>query len=315
MILYLVRRIGAAIAIATAAPASAMSPVDHGSMAALLRESGRPIVVAHRGCHNAAPGHQLGEAPENSRAALDHCVAIGADMMETDIHRTRDGYLVIIHDDSVDRTTNGHGDVADLTLAEIRTLRLRQNEGSYDEPLTDQRVMTLDELLAAAKGRITINLDVKGPIYSEVADAVLRAGMADGVTIKTVAGIGSPPLASIAPYDRLPFIAIVDDAGEPSQLPRLVRQQLRAGHPVAFELHRMAAADVPAIRAIAEAQGVALFANTLGDGYFEGWGGDNGAKADPDDCWGKPLRAGIRFIQTDYPEDLIAFSKRAGPGN
>jgi glycerophosphoryl diester phosphodiesterase len=62
------------------------------------------------------PAKGLDSVPENSLAALERCIELGVDMMETDIHRTRDGALVIMHDDTVDRTTDGTGAVADLTL-------------------------------------------------------------------------------------------------------------------------------------------------------------------------------------------------------
>lgn len=296
------------LALCSATPLPAQSPAGRGSIQALLRDPARPaIVVAHRGCHNAAPGHGLGETPENSLAALEHCVAMGVEMMETDIQRSRDGHLVIMHDERVDRTTNGHGLIADMTLAQLQKLRLRQNLGGYNQPLTDQRILTLEEMLAAAKGRITLNLDVKAPVYVEVIDAVLRAGAADTVTVKARAGIASPALAAMSPYDRVPFIAILDHDGDAATLATVAERQATGAHPIAFELPHMPAAAVAGVRAVAERHGVALFINTLGDGYIDGLGGDNDALADPDAAWGKPYRAGVRFFQTDLPEALIRF--------
>jgi len=72
----------------------------------------RPLVMAHRG------GAAL--APENTLAAFHNAVELGVDMIELDIHATKDGHLVVIHDDTIDRTTNGSGRVNDLTLAEIQ---------------------------------------------------------------------------------------------------------------------------------------------------------------------------------------------------
>ena len=187
----------------TCAAAMPAQQTEHSSIKKLFAPSPQSIVViAHRGCHRPAPAHGFGYEPENSLPALEHCVAMGVDMMEVDIRVTADGYLVIVHDDSVDRTTNGHGRIADMTLAELRSLRLRQDLGGYAEPLTEERIPTLDEMLEAAKGRITLNLDVKDSIYAEVADAVERAGASDAVTIKTRAGIASPPLAAIEPFAR-----------------------------------------------------------------------------------------------------------------
>src|SRR5690625_1327104 len=76
-------------------------------------EKKRPLVMAHRG------GAAL--APENTLTAFHNAVELGVDMIELDIHATKDGHLVVIHDDTMDRTTNGSDRVNDLTLAEIQT--------------------------------------------------------------------------------------------------------------------------------------------------------------------------------------------------
>ena len=263
------------------------------------------VVVAHRGCHEAAAHHGLGETPENSLAALEHCVAMGVDMMEIDIHMTGDGSLVIMHDATVDRTTNGHGILAQMTLADVRKLRLRQNMGGPAEPLTEERVLTLDELLRAAKGRITLNLDVKDAIYAEVVDFVVRAGAADLVNVKARAGIASPPLAAIEPFLHVPFIPILDPRG--SEVATVAEQQASRGRPVAFELPRMQSQDVAAVAAVAQRHGVKLFCNSLGDGFVAGVGGDNDALHDPDAVWGWLYHHGIGAIQTDQPEALLDY--------
>lgn len=265
------------------------------------------IVIAHRGCHEPAPSHGFGYAPENSLLALEHCAAMGVDMMETDVHMTADGYLVIMHDDSVDRTTNGHGKVEDLTLAELRLLRLRQNLGGYAEAVTDQRILTLDEILRAAKGKLTLNLDVKGAIYAEVIDAVDRAGAINFVTVKTRAGIGSPRLASIEPFVRVPFIPILDARG--SEIAEVAERQMAGAKPVALELPHMLATDLPGVANVARRHGVRLMINTLGDGFLSGRPGDNDVELDPDAVWGWQCRNGVSVFQTDRVEALLAFRK------
>lgn len=280
-----------------------------GSVSTLFAPSrGDVVVVAHRGCHNPAPAHYFGEAPENSLLALEHCIAMGVDMMETDVHMTADGHLVIIHDDRVERTTNGHGAVAEMTLVEIQKLRLRQNLGGYAEPVTDQHVITLKEMLNAAKGRITLNLDVKSPIYAEVVHAVLAAGVSDLVTIKTRAGIASPALAGIAPFDHVPFVPVL--AGRSEQIALVAEQQATGAHPVAFELPRMSSDDVAKVAAVGKQHGIRLFSNTLGDGFVTGIGGDYDAVLHPDAVWGWEYRNGISIFQTDQPEALLSY--RAG---
>jgi glycerophosphoryl diester phosphodiesterase len=266
------------------------------------------VVVAHRGCHDAAPAHGFAETPENSFAALEHCVALGVDMMETDVHMTADGHLVMMHDATVDRTTDGHGTISQMTLEDIRKLHLRQNLGGYSEPLTTERVPTLEELLRAAKGKITLNLDVKDAIYAEVVDAVVRAGATDLVNVKTRAGIASPALAAIEPFAHVPFIPVLDARG--SDLVAVAEHQLSHAKPIALELPHLKKEDVSAVAAIAKKNGVKLFCNTLGDGFVIGVGGDNDALLDPDAVWGWEYRNGISIFQTDRPEALIAFRSK-----
>lgn len=77
-------------------------------------KNNRPLVIAHQG------GELL--APSNTMAAFTNAANMGVDVIETDLHITKDGYLVAIHDPTVDRTTNGHGKVADMTLEDIQKL-------------------------------------------------------------------------------------------------------------------------------------------------------------------------------------------------
>ena len=264
-----------------------------------------PIVVAHRGCHAAATRLGLGSAPENSLAALEHCVAIGADVMETDVRMTRDGHLVMIHDATVDRTTNGRGRVSDLTLAELRGLRLRDDLGGADAPLTDDRIATLDEMLRAAAGRIVLNLDIKDAVHAETIEAVARADALKRVLVKANAGIASPPLAGLPPFDRVPFMPMLTGGAE---LPSVIeRQSTGAIRPVGYEVPRMPVAALPPLVAAAGAARGRVWANTLWDGYVAGVGGDDDALRDPRRVWGRLIDARVSMIQTDHPAELRRF--------
>ena len=71
-----------------------------------------PIPIGHRGA--------AGDAPENTLPSFERAVAVGAAILESDVHLTRDGHVVIHHDADVDRTSDGHGPVAEKTLAELK---------------------------------------------------------------------------------------------------------------------------------------------------------------------------------------------------
>jgi len=264
------------------------------------------VVVAHRGCHSPAPHHGLSSAPENSLSALEHCIAMGVDVMEADVLRTADGHLVIIHDETVDRTTNGSGRVAQMTLAQLRELRLREDLGGPTAKLTDERIVTLPELLAKARGSILLNLDIKAAIHAEVIDVVVRAGAQKEVIVKAEAGIASPALAAVAPYDRVPFMPIAINANGTADLAAIARQQLDGARPIAIELPRMSEAQLLPVVDVARAAKIRLMMNTLGEGFIPGRG-DIGALRSPADVWGQLAKSGITIFQTDEPEALVRF--------
>jgi glycerophosphoryl diester phosphodiesterase len=305
--------IAATLLAAHAAPAAPRQ--DAMSVRARFADPQGLIVVAHRGCHNPAPRHGLGPAPENSLRALEHCVAMGVDVMESDVLRTADGHLVMVHDDTVDRTTDGTGRVAAMSLAELRRLRLRENLGGAGAALTDQRIVTLDEMLKAARGRILLNLDVKAAIYPEVIEAVVRAGAQDRVFVKTEVGIETPPLAGLTPYDRVPFMPILLNAEGRADLAAILARQLAGKPPIGAELPRMTFDQLAPVAALARRRGLRLMINTLGDGFVAGGFGDLDALRDPPGVWGRLAAAGVTVFQTDEPEALLAFRAAAArPG-
>lgn len=105
----------------------------------------KPWIVAHRG----ASGH----APENTFAAFELAVQLGAGLIETDLHLTRDARFVAIHDATLERTTNGRGAVRDHTLAELHEL----DAGMwFDRQFAGQRIPTLEEILAFARKHDTV---------------------------------------------------------------------------------------------------------------------------------------------------------------
>src|SRR3984893_12915507 len=133
----------------------------------LEQERGRVWVVGHRGA--------MGHRPENTFASFEYGLELGADWIELDVHLTRDGALAVIHDESVDRTTDGHGLVRDHTLAELKLL----NAGAWFGPAyAGQSIPTLDVVLAWARQRGTVvDIEIKNaPIYyAGIEEAVVKA--------------------------------------------------------------------------------------------------------------------------------------------
>ncbi|KQQ84917.1 glycerophosphodiester phosphodiesterase [Xanthomonas sp. Leaf131] len=308
MTLRSVAALAAMLCVALATTASAAPTGVAAIQARLTNPDGGIVVVAHRGCHAPAPEHGFNDtAPENSLAALERCIAIGADVMETDVRRAADGTLVMLHDATVDRTTDGTGKLSELTLSDLQKLRLRSDEGGAQAALTDQRVVTLDQMLARSKGHILLNLDVKDAIYVQVVDAVARLGMQHQVIVKAEAGIATPPLAAMQPFDKVYFFPILINAHGNADLAAIATAQTRNARPAAFELPKMSAAQLPALAAVSKAHNVRLMVNSLWEGFIAGYGGDADAERDPDKVWGRLYRDGVSIIQTDAPEALLRY--------
>jgi glycerophosphoryl diester phosphodiesterase len=132
-------------------------------MAELTRGPRRPLVIGHRGDPSGAP--------EQTIPAFERAVRLGVDMIEADVRRTRDGRLVLLHDATVDRTTNGRGAVADLTFEELRRL---DAGGWFSPDFAGARIPALDELFELAEhSGIGLCLEAKGESAAERASLAL----------------------------------------------------------------------------------------------------------------------------------------------
>ncbi len=130
-------------------------------------------------------GHRAGGvlAPENTIAALEVGIEAGIDLIEIDIHLTSDGQAVVFHDDTLDRTTNGSGPIANVTLAQVKQL----DAGSWFSPeFAGERVPTLTEFMQAVDGRARVLLDVKVPANTALRNAVDAALTASGATLDDI---------------------------------------------------------------------------------------------------------------------------------
>ncbi|MGG0717196.1 glycerophosphodiester phosphodiesterase family protein [Robertmurraya massiliosenegalensis] len=121
--------------------------------------------VAHRGAS--------GYAPENTIAAFDLAVDMKADYIEIDVQRSKDGELVLIHDTTVNRTTNGTGSVGDLTFEQLRSL----DAGSwFGEEFAGESIPTFEEILDRYRGKVGILIELKAPeLYPGIEEQVAQA--------------------------------------------------------------------------------------------------------------------------------------------
>ncbi|MEO5977082.1 MAG: glycerophosphodiester phosphodiesterase family protein [Chryseolinea sp.] len=130
------------------------------------------VVIAHRGDHSAAP--------ENTLKAFENAIMNGADYIEVDLRTTSDNKLVVLHDQTVDRVTNGHGEIKSMKFSEVRKLIVsdRSNPGHGQH-----KIPTFDEVLKLAKAKINIYLDFKDADIPATVELIKRNGMEKHVIV------------------------------------------------------------------------------------------------------------------------------------
>ena len=205
-------------------PVSSVHYRDYDSAATLASAlrwtpSAPVLVSAHRG----GPQRAL---PENAIETFEYALNHAPALIETDIRRTADGVLVLMHDETLDRTTTGTGRVDQTTFAQIRRLRLV----TEDSLVTTFRVPTLAEAFAWADGRAVLLLDVKPDVpYEELVAAIRRHDAADRVAVITY---------SLADHERLfalaPDLVVSATAETPADVSALLASPVDAGRVIAW---------------------------------------------------------------------------------
>lgn len=172
-----------------------------------IRRLEYPLVIAHR-------GYSL-RYPENTLLAFEKAIESGARMIELDVTLTRDRELVVIHDDTLDRTTNGRGRVADHTLAELKRL---DAGGWFSNRFSGEPIPTLAEVLARVAGRVAVNIEIKPEAYeAHHPDDAVERQVWNLVRHRHVSGdvlvssFDRRPLAELARMDRPPALAFLTE--------------------------------------------------------------------------------------------------------
>ncbi len=171
-----------------------------------------PWIIGHRGF--------AAQYPENTLAAFQAAMAAGAAMIELDVMLSRDRKLVVIHDETLERTTNGHGAVADLTLAELKQL----DAGSWYHPrFADQQLPELGEVLDLVNGRIYLNIEIKSNAYeshhppdaveTQVVELLRRKHLVDS---SMVSSFNAQVLEQVASMPDAPVLAYISETAADS---------------------------------------------------------------------------------------------------
>lgn len=296
----------------TSASARADRRVLHVSSAALVTIASVAVLVLAPGATNAYAANLMGPlrapgeaafiaahrgdratAPENTVPAFEAAVLSGSDFLETDVQLTADGYPILMHDTTVDRTTSGSGAVADLTLAEIRTL----DAGSWYAPaFTGVQVPMWDDfldILTRAPG-VTALVELKHEWTSDDVEKLLGGIYFHGVQDRIVFAAFSPGTLT-ALHDTAPAIPRVLIRRVLPIDPVEVAQRFDA---IAIMTRSSALKDSPDAVERMHAAGLGLVLYTL----------------NTDDRWGEALAYGVDGIITDEPSALDVWIAQTAPG-
>jgi glycerophosphoryl diester phosphodiesterase len=234
------------------------------SIALFGESNGHVWISAHRGAKNVAP--------ENTIAAYDAAAKIGADYVELDVRQTSDGALIIMHDSKVDRTTNGHGAVADLTLEALRKL----DAGG------GQQIPTFREALLWGKSKgVRIDVDHKTGSVDDIAREIREAGMTSRVVIEGPREKLARFVALLPGVDTMPKVASADE----------IHDVCASLHSTVIRLSLAQLADPNAVKAVRDC-GARVSVTMLG-------------KTDVEPEIRRAIELGAQIIETDHG-DIVA---------
>ena len=242
---------------------------------AMPAETRRVVAISHRGEHL--------HHPENTMPAFQEAIRLGADYIEVDVRTTADGKLILSHDGTVNRCTNGQGDVARMTFDELRALDAGIKSGPE---FAGTRMPSFDEVLDLARGKIDVYVDVKQVSARDLVAHIQDHGMSDHVVIYS--GRISKEIQQINPK-----LKIMPESVNVDIVQRIV-SELRAPV-IAF-----GASDwKPEIIKLAKDSGAELYVDRMGS-------------TDAPAGWQSAIDEGADGIQTDRPGELVQYLREKG---
>ncbi len=254
-------------------------------------------VVAHRG--------DWRNAPENSIQAIVNSIEMGVDMVEIDVQLTKDGHVVLMHDGTIDRTTNGKGRVKDWTLDSLKMLKLKDGLGIA----TYHQIPTLEEALEICKGKILINIDKGFDLFNECYELAKKTGTLNQIVLKT-----GKPLEEVKSklgdrFNEVAFMPIISAGSEQSL--GILEDYLKNYKPIAIEFTiKKGEEGILTKFESYRKQGVHVWVNSLWARLNAGH--DDELAASNSSVYDWYLDNHVNMIQTDRPALLINYLKSKG---
>ena len=235
------------------------------------------VVISHRG--------DWRNYPENSIPAIESVIRMGVDMMELDVKMTKDSVLVLMHDQTINRMTNGKGLVKDFTYDSLMTFKLKRAHNVTTDSL---RIPTLREALLCCKDRILVNVDHAYPYYKEIVELTEELGVTGQVLMKGKSNIDKVNEDMSKHENNLLYMPIID-INTPKGQALFAEYQERGVVPMAYEVcWQYPGEDIDNCAAKILETGSKLWVNTLWPTLCGGSGNDDDAAfdaADPADVY------------------------------
>lgn len=254
-----------------------------------LRNTDRVLVAAHKA--------DWRRHPENSLTAIQGVIDMGADIAELDIQRTKDGVLILMHDETVDRTTDGTGKVSELTWEDISKLRLKERQGGDGAALTDEKVPTLHEAMTLAKGKIMVNFDKAWADRDDIWNILVETGTTDHGIFKSTANNFEVQRWLDSKSPRPIYMQVLQDSNL-----QTLDALLSGAKPDVFEVNFGKLSDKvisDEVLSAIQASGAKIWMNTMFPSLI-------GGKKDNKATWEWAVGKGARIIQTDSPILLLS---------
>jgi glycerophosphoryl diester phosphodiesterase len=265
--------------------------------------SRKVLVVCHRG--------DWRNWPENSLAAIESVIRMDADIVEIDLALTSDSVLVVCHDRTLNRTTNGKGRISEITYDSIQRCFLKTGHGV----VTSHRMPTLRQVLELCKDRIVVNIDKGYQYYDLVHTLSEELGVTEQLLIK-----GKSPVADVAEkfshhQNNMMYMPIIDILKPQGQ--KLFAEYLDTNTvPLAYEVcWSEYTPEVESCMNKILASGSKLWVNTLWSSLCGGLCDDAAFEGNPAAVYGKLVDMGATIIHTDRPELLISYLRTRGLHN
>ncbi len=262
------------------------------------------LVISHRG--------DWRNYPENSIPAIESIIRMGADMMELDVKMTKDSVLVLCHDKTINRTTNGKGLISEMTYDSLRTFKLKRAHNVTTDSI---RIPTLREALLCCKDRILVNVDHAYPYYSEIVKLTEELGVTGQVLMKGKSNIDKVNEDMSKHEANLLYMPIIDINTTKGQA-LFAEYQERGVVPLAYEVcWKEPGKEIDDCVKQIHASGSKLWVNTIWPSLCGGFGNDDDAAYDspnPAEVYGKHIEMGAKLIQTDRPDFLLKYLRSIG---